>query len=146
MSNLKELKNKIKEENRDFFFGEGNWYATSNKYFKFKRILNDDEIIIITENVRELKEDTIVLVVDNNKVVYLKNWQIKPVKAYEENIYGYAVKLNKKYFKSYSFKNEFKEFYFEKEDTFESLKELAKMQEEEDISFSIDNWGFKKLK
>lgn len=144
MAALKEITKKIKDDNKDFFFGEGNWRETSNKYFKFKRVLNDDEIIIITNNVREVKEN-LVLAVDKNKVVYLKDWQVKAVKAYDENIYAYAVKLSKKYFKTYTFKNEFKDFSFQNEDTFESLKELAEIQENEDIAFSWDKWSIEKL-
>lgn len=141
---LKEVIKKMKENNKNFFFGEGNWREVSNKYFKFKRILSDDEIIIITNNVREIK-DSLTLVVDNNKVVYLKDWQVEPVKAYNEGIYGYAVKINRKYFKAYTFKSEFSNFSFKNEDTFESLKELAKLQEKEDIAFSWDKWSVEKL-
>ncbi|MDD7411264.1 hypothetical protein [Fusobacterium gastrosuis] len=141
---LKEVIKKMKENNKNFFFGEGNWREVSNKYFKFKRILSDDEIIIITNNVREVKE-SLVLVVDNNKVIYLKDWQVEPVKAYNENIYAYAVKLNKKYFKTYAFKNEFKDFCFKEEDTFDTLKEVAEIQEKEDIAFSWDKWSVEKL-
>lgn len=144
MTNLKELKNKRKENNKNFFFGEGNWKDTSNKYFKFKRILNENEIIIITNNVREINEN-LVLVIDNNKVIYLKKWQVEAIKAYNEEIYAYAVKLNKKYFKTYNFNNNFKDFFFLEEDTFEKLYELAQEQEVEDIAFSWGKWSIKKL-
>ena len=49
-------------------------------------LLIDDEIIIITSNIKIIK-DTPVLVVGNNKAVYLKDWLIREVRNYNLDIY-----------------------------------------------------------
>lgn len=69
MSKLGDYIKQQKEKDIERFFGKVN--HTSNKYFTFNRIINDDEIIIITSNIKIIK-DTPVLVVGNNKAVYLK--------------------------------------------------------------------------
>ncbi|WP_289068899.1 hypothetical protein [Faecalibaculum rodentium] len=101
----------------------------SNKRFQFDGSAhkNPDEITIITGNVRRFK-DGFVMPVGNNKLVYLKDWQVLPVYNHEEIGNAEAVKLNRKYFKTYTWKSEFEDFYFENEDTFDSLAELAKEQ------------------
>ena len=108
------------------FFGEVK--HTSNKYFKFNHVISDDEIIIITNNVKFVK-DSPVLVVDNNKVVYLKDWNVAEVRNYNKDIYSYAVKLNRKYWK---------DMCFDKADTFDSLKAVAEMQNDTEIALG---WG-----
>lgn len=129
---MKELATK----DHDFFFGEGNYRKVTNQYYKFKRVLSNDDIILVTNNVKMVK-DSPVLVVDNNKAVYLKNWQIKPVSNWDEGIEGYAVKLSRKYFKPYTFKNPLGEYSFDKEDTFDDLLNVAKEQEKENLPFKL---------
>lgn len=128
MSKLNEVFKNMKEKDLNFFFGEGNWKNKSNKYYSFKRVLNENEIIIVTENIRIVKENP-VLVIGNNKVVYLKDWAVRPVRNYENGVYAYAVKLNKNYFKVYTFKSDFEDLFFEKEDSFDDLLKTAKEQE-----------------
>ncbi|WP_368346656.1 hypothetical protein [Peptostreptococcus anaerobius] len=137
MSNLNEYYRKLKKSDREFFFGEVK--ETSNKYFTFNHVISNDEIIIITENIHEIKGN-LVLIVDNNKAVYLKNWQVKGIMNYYNGIYAFAVKLNRKYFKSYTFKNEFKNVHFETEDTFDTLLEVAKEQDQENMEIAT-GWG-----
>ena len=136
MSNLNDLIKNIKNKDLDFFFGEGNWKNKSNKYYSFKRVLNENEIIIVTENVRIVKGNP-VLVIGNNKVVYLKDWAVRPVRNYENNVYAYAVKLNRNFFKVYTFKSDFEDLYFEKEENFDDLLELAKEQEERGMTVAF---------
>lgn len=124
-----------KEKDLKFFFGE-DVKKTSNKYFKFKRVNDEDNIIIITSNIKVLKGN-FVLLVDNNKGVYLKDWQVRKVHNYYNGIVGYAVKLNRKYFKPYEFKFEFEDMAFEKENTFDDLLEVAKEQEVLDLPFAL---------
>ena len=62
-----------------------------------------------------------MLIVDNNKGVYLKEWQAKPVHNFYNGMSAYAVKVNRKYFKPYTFKFEFEDMDFTQEDTFDSL-------------------------
>lgn len=125
----------MKNKDRDFFFGEGNWEAVSNKYFNFKRYIDNDNIIILTNNIRFVKGNP-VLLVDNNKAVYLKSWQIKPVESWfgEYMLATNAVKLNRNFFKVYTFKSDFDNMAFEQEDTFDSLIEDAKLQDADGYS------------
>ncbi len=118
---------------KEFVFFK-NLEMVSNKRFTFENIISEDEIVIITDNVRKHKNGY-VLVVDNNKVVYLKDWQVRKVLAYNEGIDACAVKLNRKFFKAYTFRNAFTDFHFEKEDTFDSLYEVAKEQQEQKMIF-----------
>lgn len=138
MSNYSEFLKNQKEKDMNFFFGEGNWEKTSNKYFEFKRVLNNDEIIIVTNNVKMIKGNY-VLLVDNNKVIYLKDWQIRKIHNFYQEIDCYVVKLNRKYFKTYTFSFNFEDYAFEKEETFDSLLEAAKEQEILNTDFA---WGW----
>ena len=115
-----------KEKDLTFFFGETK--KMSNKYFSFKRFIDDDNIIIITNNIKTIK-GSFVMLVDNNKAVYLKDWQVRPVHNYGAGINAYAVKLNRKYWKVYTFKTDFDDMAFEKEDTFDDLVNIAKEQD-----------------
>lgn len=110
---------------------------TSNKYFKFNHVISDDEIIIVTNNVKFIKDNP-VLVIDNNKVVYLKEWNVAEVRNYNKDLYAYAVKLNRKYWKEYTFKSDFEDMCFEQSDTFDSLKAVAEMQNDTEIALG---WG-----
>ncbi len=136
MSNLNDLIKNIKNKDLDFFFGKGNWSNKSNQYYNFKRVINENEIIIITNNIKKIKNNY-VLVVGNNKVVYLKDWAVRPVRNFENNVYAYAVKLNRNYFKVYTFKSDFEDLYFEKEENFADLLELAKEQEERGMTVAF---------
>lgn len=49
------------------------------------------------------------------------------------------VKLNRQYFKPYTFKNDFENMCFEKEETFDDLLELAKSQNE--TEYHVTNQG-----
>ena len=126
----------MKEKDLNFFFGKGNWSNKSNQYYNFKRVINENEIIIISGNVKTIKNNY-VLVVGNNKVVYLKDWAVRPVRNFENNVYAYAVKLNRNYFKVYTFKSDFEDLYFEKEENFDDLLDTAKEQEERGIAVAF---------
>ena len=115
----------------------GNYEQTSNKYAKIeKQVLDEDNFILFTNNVKTFfskGDKKIIMPVDNNKAIYLNMYSIMDVGVKDGNgkYIGEqtAVKINKKYFKPYTFKNDFDDMYFDKEDTFESLKNVAKQQE-----------------
>lgn len=115
------------------FYGAVN--HTSNKHFTYNPILDEDNIIIRTNNIRRFK-DSLVLVVGNNKVVYLKDWQVRQVifKLNRDWLKTFVVKINRNYFKMYSWKSDFTDFYFEKDNDFDSWKEIASSQTEGTIS------------
>jgi len=106
----------------------------SNQYFTFNHIIDNDTIIVITNNVKFLKGNP-VLIIANNKGIYLKQWQIDSVKVGQrEWVSAYAVKLNRNFFKPFTFNFDFDDFAFSQEDSFESLLEISKTQNEKEIS------------
>lgn len=127
MSSYSEYMKSRKEKDLAFFFGDVK--KKTNKYFEYKSVIDNDNIIIITNNIKIIK-GSYVLLVDNNKGVYLKEWQVKPVHNFYNSMSAYAVKLNRKYFKPYTFKFEFEDMAFIQEDTFDSLMAVAETQTE----------------
>lgn len=69
MSKYSEYLKSLKAKHIEKFFGEVK--QKSNKYFTFNHYVDEDNVIIITNNIKYIKSNP-VLVVDNNKVVYLK--------------------------------------------------------------------------
>lgn len=116
-----------KQKNNDFFFGEGNFKKISNKYFQFRTVLDDDNIIIFSKNLTFVK-DSAVMIVSENKAIYLKPWQYKVVETFE-GIQGFLVKINRNYFKPYTFKCCFDGFEGMNEHDFDQLLEIAKEQQ-----------------
>ena len=112
---------------RDSFFGKV--LQRSNKYFIPDQINDEDNAIIKTNNITVVK-DSIVMVTGNNTAIYLKDWQVRRIFDKELGEM-YAVKINRNYFKEYTFKTNFSEFSFDKKDTFDSLWETAKKQHEQ---------------
>lgn len=113
------------------FFGDIR--RKSNKYFTFNHVIDSDNIIIITGNVK-IVNGAYVLVVGSNKAVFLKPWQVKEVHNFYSGYSGYAVKLNRKYFKPYIFEDDFGGFAFDHDDTFDTLKADAESQNSEQIA------------
>ena len=133
----------IREKNsRDIerLFGEHK--MSSNQYFTFSNVQDEDNIITTTNNIKSIKKNP-VLIVGNNEVVYLKDWNILPVMNWEKGIDAWAVKLNRKYFKVYTFGEEFEDFYFKETETFDSLVEVAKEQQEKGNAFRVKSWTYK---
>lgn len=107
----------------DRFFGTVQ--RESQKYFYFDQCENrdSDTCIVMTNNIKVVKGNP-VLVTGNNTAIYLKNWQFRLMES-REGMTAFAVKVNKNYFKEYTFKNNFDGLSFEKKDTFESLRQAA---------------------
>ena len=130
------------EKEDDFFFGAGNREKNSNKYFTFKHVLDNDNIIINTNNVKKIK-DSLVLIVGNREAVYLKDWQVRGVHNYSDICSNfYLVKLNRKYFKPYSFRNEFNDFCFDNTESFDDLMECAREQDEAGMKVAKGFMGY----
>lgn len=130
MSRYSEFLRSMKERDAKWFFGEDAETMNNHGIF-WKRYKSDDEVVIVTKNVQYwATRDTWVMWVGNDKVVYLKDWQIRPVKIWEGD-WGdncYAVRLTRKYFKPYKcFETD--RFSFERDDTFDDFVELAKEQD-----------------
>ncbi|MGI6157665.1 MAG: hypothetical protein ACOYH4_04250 [Saccharofermentanales bacterium] len=105
----------------------GESYRASNKYFHDRHYIDDDTIVINTNNVITVKGNY-VLVIDKNQAVYLKDWNVREVRNWDMGWQGHAVKLQRKYFKPYTFRKNFDDYAFDKPDTFEGLVRVAKEQ------------------
>lgn len=122
----------------DFFFGDGNWEKVTNKYYRIKHAINDNEIILNTNNVKMIKDNP-VLITGNNQAVYLKNWQIREAHSWDDDGADnfYLVKLNRQFFKPYTFRNDFYGYSFSQPDTFDELLKTAKEQDERNRKIAL---------
>ena len=125
MSSYSDYLKERKLKDLKYFFGED--VKMISNYFKFTHVIDNDNIILITNNIKIIKGNY-VLLVDNNKGVYLKDWQVRPVHNFYNDMSAYAVKLNRKYFKPYTFKFNFEDMAFEEEQSFDCLLDIAKKQ------------------
>ena len=127
------LKEMHKNDLERFFGNDMSW--KSNKYFTFKRVIDKDNIVVVTDNLRNWKDGK-VLVVDKNKVVFLKPWQFRKVHNYDNMLNSYAVKLNRNYFKTYTVGFNYDDISFSKEDTFDELYKTAEEQQKKNLKFA----------
>lgn len=142
MSNYSKYLKSRKLNDLKYFFGEDVEASTDyKKILDFKHYKNDNEIIVITNDVKPWKEQ-FVLVVDNNKVVFLKPWQVRKVKNWGLAIDAYAVKLKREYFKPYELKFSYDDMYFKQETTFDNLVNIAREQDENKTSWKLDHYEF----
>ena len=119
------------------FYFNGGYDYVSNKYFTFKHVIDNDNIIITTSNIKFIKGNP-VMIVGNNKGLYLKNWQINVV--FNSSVEGkiYTVKLNRKFFKPYQFNFTFDDMSFAKDDTFDELLKIAREQDEAQMRWTVE--------
>lgn len=127
-----------------YFFGDDADVGATGKCVKsFRHFIDEDNIIIVTSNVKYIRSrEAFILIVDHNKAVYLKDWNVKELKNWYLGVDTYAIKLNRKYFKTYTFKSDFEDMVFEKEDTFDSLIDLAKEQDNDKTVWDFGHYGF----
>lgn len=141
MSKFSEYVKSVKEKDLKFFFGDDVEILQRGESVRWNHVKSDDEIIIATSNVKYWKnKDQFVLVVANNKCVYLKNWQVKHIKNWDLQQNAYAVKLSRKYFKAYTMPFDFDGMSFEKEDDFDSLLEVAMAQNDSEIVWKLGHY------
>ncbi len=142
------LKQKSKNELENFLEQEPN--KKSNKYITFNHVISEDKIILATNNIKFYMKNNdckIILVVGDNKAIYLKERQIRTGSVKLENEWPdcYFVKLDRNYFKPYTFKNDFEDMCFEKDRSFDDLKDIALSQN--DTQYHVDGFltSFKKM-
>lgn len=123
---------------KDSFFGEVE--RVSNKYFKFQHFHDDDNITIVTSNIKQIKGNY-VMIVGENQAVYLKDWSILPIHDYDMGANTYAVKLKRQYFKPYTFKTPFSEFGISGSETFDDFVALSKNQDKNRIKYARGHMG-----
>lgn len=127
MSKYSDYLKSRKQKDNDFFYGEGNLKKISNKYFQFKTVLDDDNIIIFSKNLTLIKDSPIMIVAEN-KAIYLKPWQYKIVETFD-GVRGFLVKINRDYFKPYTFRTCFDGYEGMNDYDFDQLLEIAKEQQ-----------------
>lgn len=110
---------------KDAFFGTV--AKKSNKYMLLDQVTNKEDAIVMTNNIAVVKGNA-VLVTGKNSAIYLKDWQFRKMES-DNGASAFAVKINKKYFKEYTFQSGF-DFGGEK-DTFETLWEKAVSQQKQ---------------
>lgn len=139
MSYISDQLKTAKRKDMEFFFGQ-DLKMTSGKYFTFTKFIDNDHIIVLTNNIKFIKNKP-VFVVSNNKGIFLKDWQFRKVSSYQKGINCYAVKLTRQYFKPYEFSFEFNDFYFENNgNEFDTWVIIAKEQERENLPVR-EGWG-----
>ena len=116
----------VRDQEKERFFGDRRF--VTSKFFTFEHVLDDDNIIVVTDAVKMLRNGSIVLIVGNQEAVYLKEWQIWKVTGYYGEFDGWAVKLCRDYFKPYRFNKPFPGVFFRQPDTFDNLKATARGQ------------------
>lgn len=139
MSKYSDYLKGLKQNSVSRFFGDVKY--KSNKYFTFDRYKTDDEVVITTNNIKLIKGSP-VLIVGSNKAVYLKDWQVCCVHDwYTTGQNYYAVKLNRNFFKIYTFKSDFEDFFMDKDYNFDDMVDIAKLQDEDSRYIAIGHMG-----
>lgn len=131
MSRKSEIIAHKRAKNMLYFYGRGvEWTKTKQKWVHYQ---SDDFIIIATQNVKCFKNGQWVLVVGNNKIVNLKDFQIRAIKNWAVKENAYAVRLTRQYFHVKTLSFTFTDTAFEKDQTWWDLVELAKVQDNEQL-------------
>lgn len=123
----------------------GAYNKDQNGKVTYKHFINNDNIIVETTCVHQLDNKHWVLVVYNDKVVYLQPWQKLLLEKNGKPVY--AVKLCRDYWKTYKFSKAFAGFTFKQEVTFDSLVKLAQKQDAQNNPVEVKGsvyHGFKK--
>lgn len=125
----------------DYYFGRNNYKSHRKGFASYKSVLNDDLIIVRTNNVASrIKEKSptereveYVLMIGNELAVWVPYYNIRHSMYIDENekkIYFDLVKLERKYFRPIYYPHETdKKIVFEGQDTFDSLMEQARLQQ-----------------
>ena len=131
-----------KEEHRreiERFFG-GKGEHIYKKTYKFDHVIDDDNVVITTNNLQFVK-DGLALIVGKNKAVFLKNWQARHTTINDPNwgkLGTNLIKLNRNYFKVYTFKNNFEDIVIEDGEEMTNFDDVLKLAKEQD-SYSKKN-------
>ena len=136
-----EIVNELKSDKRkklDKFFGQ-EIHMTSKWSFRFKNVIDNDTVILLTKNIRKVGNKK-VLVTGRHSGIFLKDWQILKIHDHKQGINCYAIKINRKYSKSFNFTNiDFGPVRCEMLN-FEDIVKKAKEQEIEKFTFK-EGWS-----
>lgn len=136
------------------YFGENQFKNQGDGYITFNSVQNNgDTAYIVTNRLLNSINGNLVLMVDNNKAIYLKDYNIKSA-AYggggKPYYSAYVVKVNRNDFnKVYTFRSDFsKSPKLKRELTFNDLVEKAKRFENRKIGLNLkplSNGDFKRI-
>lgn len=125
-------KEKHKREIERFFGGKGEHIY--KKTYKFDHVIDDDNVVITTNNLQFVK-DGHALIVGKNKAVFLKNWQVRHTTINDPNwgkLGTNLIKLNRNYFKVYTFRNNFEDIAIEDGEEMTNFDDVLKLAKEQD--------------
>lgn len=114
----------------------------------FKQIIDEDTFIIVTKNLRRIK-GLPVLVLDKNKVLYIKSWTFIAIQDVDTKEEYHAIKLRRHFFRPYTLQSPlYENMGFEHEDTFDSLYQIAMEQDKVDPkpTYKFISQSYKKKK
>lgn len=140
MSSFSKAIHDAKEKNLVGFFGEVK--HASSKYISFKHVIDDDNIIVNVKSVVSVKGSP-VLAVGSCSGVYLKDWLVREAHVCKNGVDEdfWCVKLNRKFFKVYTFKNPLTEDMIEDTLTFDEWMQVARLQDEESMPIALGHMG-----
>lgn len=140
MSSFSEAIKDAGEKNLERFFGEVR--HLSAKYFSFRHVIDDDNIIVNVKNVVTVKGSP-VLAVGSCSGVYLKDWLLREAHVCKDGMDEdfWCVKLNRKFFKVYTFKSPLTEDALEDTLTFDEWMQVARLQDEESMPIALGHMG-----
>ncbi len=135
MSSFSAYIKKQKGAQRARFFGEVR--EVSNTYFRFNRVIDDDNVIILTNNLRMIN-GSYALIVGNNAAIFLKDWQVVPVRIDRGTENTFVVKLNRNWVRPYVWTNgtEF-DVWMDGIQDFDDFLAVARKQDEIDTPVAI---------
>lgn len=121
---------------RDAFFGKGNWSLNDKKEIIYNPVLDNDNIILRTNNIR-IVDNMYVLVIGNDTGIVLKDECVKRAVVSNLGLSTYIVKLNRQSFldNRCSYEDIECEFDFDNEEDFGFLLEVASQQNNGTIIF-----------
>lgn len=122
-----------KKRDLDFFFGDAKKvHEISNKYSIYDGVIDDDNVVVnVSDGQIKFIKGNPVLVVGSNKAIYLRPWQFRYVEQWSEHGLSSTalVKLNRKYYKTYTFQQPFDDMIFDGKDyDFDDWLQTAKDQ------------------
>lgn len=131
--------NHFKEQGKrelEEFFGRGNTRKISNQYRTYNPVLDNDNIILATNNIKSYRgkdgEMKHVLLTGPKQGVFLNPGDLKNVVMNDGQSYYETTlaKISRDRFKPYTFKEEHKGFLFDKNESFDDLLDIAKSQDD----------------
>lgn len=109
----------------------GDIKKSRGQYFYFQKYIDDDNVIILTNDIGKVK-DSYVLMTSKNTGVFLKDWQVRQVSNVNEGIKCHAVKLNRNFYKQYNF-NKVIEGKITPKQAFDDCVSIAKEQDQANL-------------